>query len=668
MKKLLLFFVIFLLLTFNFALFTSPTYAADVQTGVQLNSDNTVKRLIPSQYGFQWIKYQYQLGTPMDALQAKIASTKTYKRGSSNEPYKVLISVAKNGIGIEPLKNPPTYPPEQSPDWYTHQYCPWDNELETYYIPCGVDAYGRAKTCPKTAQPKSNNGYIKFRDAMKDLAPKLLQADAVEIWNEPNIKDEWSAPDSPYTTLGPISPENYVNFMKCGIKGLRAGGYNGPFISAGLASSAFTDPAGNSMNDLEFFKKFVDAGGLSPTLDKTNNIGVNGIGWHADITQNIPPEITAKENPNGFQRVIEILNLTQGKPIWMTEFGWNREALNDKGNPEEAKQRQAEYVTRAYDVTDNVLNKLPVGANIQTMIVWNFGFSKDAPEKPLFVGWDIEGTTPEGMLCQPNDTQETKFPPGNYVQDTTLQNEALINDIGTKAMIANEVNQDVINKAGKIKETRIDVSEGFVNDVWSLLNAVNIFLANFQCVSTNTLANVPIVGGFFPSKICDPHISIGLKETPPQDGSAVPGKNTAFLSETANVLGKSGLPENIILVPEKRDCNLGTIKTTDEGDKRVDTTSYSLGTAGGYYGNDIPDFQTINPVEYETAMNSRMKSQNLNIAEKGFIQDRRSPDLCLRLRLMIQGYYPESVFPKDVTCDDIYNMLLKINKNGSVPI
>ncbi|MFH0937087.1 MAG: hypothetical protein V1808_02250, partial [Candidatus Daviesbacteria bacterium] len=150
------------LLSFIVFSFILATPVLAVSAGVQLPSSQPVSRLVPNR--FDWIKYQYSLGSAQP-LETWISTAKS-------QGYRVLISAAKNGIGIPELVDPPKKP------------CPYEEELETYPI---YDNKGNIIGWEKEPMPPYN-GYMKYRDEMTKFAQRVgNRVDAIELWNEPNL-------------------------------------------------------------------------------------------------------------------------------------------------------------------------------------------------------------------------------------------------------------------------------------------------------------------------------------------------------------------------------------------------------------------------------------------------------------------------------------------------
>jgi len=619
-----------------------PSQTSGIYIGVQLAKATTIGRLLPSQYSFQWVKFQYSLGSDQP-IEQWINYAKQQSSGGG-KTYQVLVSIAKNDSGILPLLKNPIYPEQTKGHYtYTQKYCPWDDDLDEYqegtgnFEPCGTDEFGTPKSCEitqtYTAPARTGNGYIEFRDAMQALAPKLTGAAAVEIWNEPNIEDEWTKQG-----LGPVSAENYVNFMNCGIKGLKKGGYNkGTIISAGLAPRAYASElvGPSNVNDITFFDQFISNHGLDY---------IDAIGWHANVTSDIPPTIRASDsrNDDGFQRVRNATG--KGKPVWITEFGWDRSAFQ-KGNDSEKRQLQAKYIAQAYEVVKKDIH------DIKGMFVWNFGWAIDYPVQTAFAPWDIEGGLPQGLLCQPNPPRSENAPRNRtdttHVQDVKTVTYPSLIDLANKGLLPEVVVKDVDQKTKDIVDgTKVDVTKSFLSELLNLLP-----LQNFLC---SALSMLGIDNGTF----CTPILSIGKAE------STVQGKNTKEFAMKAEVLGKANIPVGMTLIPEVKDCNIGKLSNDpDPGDENLNTISKNLGNNAGYFAYNIPKFKEIAASEWNNLMETRMKTENLNTGTKLFQQDKRDPEECLDLKNKITGSFPSVVLPPNMTCDDVYNLILLINRS-----
>jgi hypothetical protein len=83
-------------------------------------------------------------------------------------------------------------------------------------------------------------------------------ADAIEVWNEPNIDREWQ--------LGYISPQAYTNLLCTSYRAIKAGNSGTAVISAALSPTGSfggtCQPNGGNCDDLPFLQGMVNAGAV----------------------------------------------------------------------------------------------------------------------------------------------------------------------------------------------------------------------------------------------------------------------------------------------------------------------------------------------------------------------------------------------------------------------
>ncbi len=256
--------------------------------------------------------------------------------------------------------------PYKDVGWVKFQY-QWANPdapVETWVDQARASGYKVLLSVAKKPLPPKmpdDEGYEDFGAFMENLSRKMgSRVDAYEIWNEPNLRGEWAG-------FGQPNPKSYVRLLKEGYNGVKRGNPSAKVISAALA------PLSGEYNDDQFFQEFVAAGGLEYA---------DAVGWHSNVVKNIPPK---DPHPEGFQRVK--IALTSGKPVWITEFGWDR---NQAGIDRATHDR---YIKEAFDIAPSL-------GNIEAMFIWNFGFSKESSDKS-FVGWDIEGNPGVSLANNP---------------------------------------------------------------------------------------------------------------------------------------------------------------------------------------------------------------------------------------------------------------------------
>ncbi len=129
---------------------------------------------------------------------------------------------------------------------------------------------------------------------MADFAGQMaLNADAFEIWNEPNISNFWPTPD----------PVKYAGVYNAGKNAIKAKRPEVTVVSGGLS------PAPNSTSTIDpadFLTRALTAG-MKP----------EAIGWHPYCNPNLPGQ-----NATWSTWTKMTSHATWGKyPIWLTEFG-----------------------------------------------------------------------------------------------------------------------------------------------------------------------------------------------------------------------------------------------------------------------------------------------------------------------------------------------------------
>lgn len=193
--------------------------------------------------------------------------------------------------------------------------------------------------------------------------------DAVEIWNEPNIRREWTGALS-------FDGTGYMQLFIPAYERVRAYSPDLIIISAGLAPTANSN---GSINDRDFLRAMYKAG-LSGFPDVM--VGVHPYGWvnPADVRCCADPSTGWDEMPQFYfidtidnYRAIMIESGHGGAQVWPTEFGWATwEGLGSQ--PAEAWMaknsltEQAHYALRAYQIGQ-------AREDIGPMFLWNLNFA-----------------------------------------------------------------------------------------------------------------------------------------------------------------------------------------------------------------------------------------------------------------------------------------------------
>lgn len=576
-----------------FLLTSSPALA--IQTGVQLPSDTpiTENRLINSSFKYNSVKYQYSLGSSQP-LEQWIDSAHNAENGG----YKVLISLAKNGVGIPQLKNEKTE--------VSGLYCWYPDELKEVIT---RDSRGREIGRRPENLPQ-NNGYQQFMQAMESVG-KRLQAkhvEAVEVWNEPNLQFEWSQQG-----LGPLSPQNYAIFLECGVKGLRKGaGYTGEIISAALA------PLSGEYDDIRYFNDLTAAGGLIGPVHK-GEYAVSCVGYHGNIVKNIPPQ---SKNMEGLYRVTAFTQNPTVKshnlPICMTEFGWSRDLANID------RQAQSKYIVDSFDMAKD-------WGNIKSMHIWNFGFSKENPD-PSFKGWDIEGLRLK-QVCLPDQGTKTQRET-QYVTTTNLDKARSYTDKIEQALIPGEVRQSKDQDKKTAEPSKVGITKSFLPPISGLFAKI--------C----NLSSLPFLKAFAGS-FCAPNIVVGAS-TPANGSEDDLSKQTSDFNSTARLVNKGFVADDVEKQPEQIDCNLVDLGAEADGVQKLKGLSENLGTTTGIFGQELPPKDDA----FDQAVDDLGEKENLSIGKKVLPDDRTTTEARLKCDWWVKAVMPEDV-AKDYECSKL---------------
>ncbi len=194
--------------------------------------------------------------------------------------------------------------------------------------------------------------------------------DAIEVWNEPNLRREWQG------TLD-FSGAGYMRLFAPAYQAIRAYSPSMTIITAGLAPTSNLDGA---VDDRLFLQQMYDAG-LGNYTDIA--IGAHPYGWGN------PPDVRCcdaiagrgwDDNEHFFfihnledTYAIMSQNGHNNLQIWVTEFGWATWEGLPSEPPEEwmlynTAADQANYALRAFQIGD----ELPY---VGPMILWNLNFA-----------------------------------------------------------------------------------------------------------------------------------------------------------------------------------------------------------------------------------------------------------------------------------------------------
>lgn len=210
-------------------------------------------------------------------------------------------------------------------------------------------------------------GFINF--LLQQIGPNI---DAIEVWNEPNLKREW-------TGGRPISGGAYMEIFRPAYDAIRAYSRDITIITAGLAPTGTS--AGVSVSDRLYLQQMYNAG-LAQYTDVV--VGIHPYSWGnpPDFTccDNIPnrgwddePEFFFKDTIEDYHDIMQ--RNGHNVQMWATEFGW----ATWEGYPTEPPDTwmtyntptdQMNYTLRAFEIAQD-LDYMGV------MILWNLNFANE---------------------------------------------------------------------------------------------------------------------------------------------------------------------------------------------------------------------------------------------------------------------------------------------------
>jgi hypothetical protein len=194
--------------------------------------------------------------------------------------------------------------------------------------------------------------------------------DAIEVWNEPNLKEEW-------TGALPLSGAGYMTLFHPAYDAIRAYSKTITIITAGLAPTISTD---GSVNDRVFLRQMYQ-NGLADFKDVA--VGVHPYSWGNPPDERCCNLIDGRgwdDKPQLFflntldtYRGIMAENGHTGASLWVTEFGWASWDGFSSSAPDDwmayiTPDDQAAYAVRAFGIGQALKY---VGA----MFLWNLNFA-----------------------------------------------------------------------------------------------------------------------------------------------------------------------------------------------------------------------------------------------------------------------------------------------------
>jgi hypothetical protein len=223
-----------------------------------------------------------------------------------------------------------------------------------------------------------------YENLMRFMAERYAgRVHSWEIWNEQNLASNAG---------GNVEVAPYVNLLKAGYRGVKAGNPNAIVLFGALTPNGIDDPS-IAVDDVLFLERAYawNDGEIRDYFDV--------LGAHPGSNNN-PPDTMWPDNPGPgewtthgsfyFRRVeqlrqVMVDNGDSGKQIWLTEFGWttaNHEAGYEYG-AENSEAEQADYLVRAFEIARSEWPWMGV------MFVWQLNYAIITPEHDEKYPWGV---------------------------------------------------------------------------------------------------------------------------------------------------------------------------------------------------------------------------------------------------------------------------------------
>jgi hypothetical protein len=251
----------------------------------------------------------------------------------------------------------------------------------------GIKVMARLDNAPTWSRPGKENGagncqkgpptdlntYADFVRAFTDHYRGKIAA--VQIWNEPNLAEEWVGE--------PLNVVRYSDMLRRAYAAAKQGDPNVIVVTAAMAPTAETDPA-VGMSDLIYYEQMYQAGakGAFDVLA----VNVYGLGEPPD-DRRIAASRFNVSRPILVHDIMERYGDT-GTPVWTTEFGYNSLPKGWTGEPSIWGQNVDE-ATQARYIAGGLTRMTQEWPWMGTVFIWGFRWA----ERPGTFGKDPTNPT-----------------------------------------------------------------------------------------------------------------------------------------------------------------------------------------------------------------------------------------------------------------------------------
>lgn len=294
---------------------------------------------------------------------------------------------------------------EPEPDQYDWRKLDMALPLAQEY---GYEVVLSVVAAPNWARPEGVNmeeegpptDYGEFTQFLRDMLnryPDMIHA--VEIWNEPNIDREWSAPNG-------LDASRYVDLLRQSYNTIKEIDPGIIVISGALSpTGGFVDSNGvvRAIDDFDFMDQLINAN----MLEYADCVGVHHNGYNVSpqyTWDNIPNDPDAEfrgpfDNPHhswSFRSTVQtyankIAVAGGDQKLCITEFGWpSTEDLD--GTPQNFEFANDNTLEEQSEYTVQALNLMEEWGTVWIATIWNLNYGPQA-------GWSTESdNTPYSMI------------------------------------------------------------------------------------------------------------------------------------------------------------------------------------------------------------------------------------------------------------------------------
>lgn len=227
---------------------------------------------------------------------------------------------------------------------------------------------------PTTEEDGPPADYALYRAFMQLLAARYAgKVAAYELWNEPNLRREW--------TGTPLDAAVLVELIRFGAEGVRTGDPAALVISGAPAVTGINDGI-TAIDDRVYFREMLAAG----VAEVVDGFGVHPYGWAnppdatsvnpdtAVPSHNNHPSFFFQDTLRDYGALLDDFGIVE-KRLWVTEFGWGSFETFDQAPPAGAEfmayvseWQQATYLQRAFELAHD-------WPWVGPMMLWNLNFA-----------------------------------------------------------------------------------------------------------------------------------------------------------------------------------------------------------------------------------------------------------------------------------------------------